>query len=163
MTDPVRDAIVTVIRRVPEVGQVHNRERFAKDSKRLLDLYGWPNPNPATGAQAVRGWFVSLLAEAHRPKRVGRATVLSDWRMTGFLGFEDAEASELVMADLARAIVAAFRADPTLGGVIARQSDSQAGDGAAVGPQIQRIEPVMFCGVLTHRASLTLTTERFTE
>lgn len=159
MTDPVRAAIVAVLRGVPNIGQVHDRERYAKESKRLLELYGWTNPT--TGATGWRGWFVSLGAETYRPKRVGRATALAEWRIVGLMGFEDAEASELAMADLARAVVAAFRADPTLGGAVSRQSDSQGGDGAPVGAQILRLEPVMFCGVLTHRASLSLTTEHF--
>ncbi|SMH62842.1 hypothetical protein [Azospirillum agricola] len=159
MTDPVRDAIVATLAGVPRIGRVHDRERYAKESKGLLALYGWTDPD--TASAALRGWFVSLTSEVYRPKRVGRATALAEWRIVGLMGFDDDGSSELAMADLARAVVRAFRADPTLDGAVSRLSDSHAGEGAPVGAQILRLEPVMFAGVLTHRATLSLITERF--
>lgn len=157
--DPVRAAIVaTLSTAAPDLGRAHPYQRYSKTSADLLKLYGWTDP--ATGSTVLRGWFVSLVAERYSQIRVGRRVVTTDWRLVGLMGFDDAAASELLIAALARTVVDAFRADPTLGGTVNRQSDGGDFD-APAGCQIVSIEPVMFAGVLAHRATLALTTQHF--
>lgn len=156
--DPVRAAIAATLAAVPGIGCVHPYQRYSKTGADLLRLYGWTDPD--TGATALRGWFVTLVAERYGQIRAGRRTVVTDWRLVGLMGFDDAAASELTIAALARAVVDAFRADPTLGGTVNRQSDGGDFD-APSGCQIVSVEPVMFAGALAHRATLALTTQHF--
>ncbi|NYZ17065.1 hypothetical protein HL658_31365 [Azospirillum sp. RWY-5-1] len=159
MTDPVRAAIVAALETVPAIGAVHAFERYAPQSQAMQALYRWTNPD--TGAAEIRGWFVSLVSERYGAPRAGRGTVVGGWLITGLLAVQDAAASELTIAALARAVVARLAADPTLGGTVGRLCDGRNGPATDVGAQIERIEPVMFAGVLCHRARLSLVTERF--
>lgn len=158
-SDPVRTAIVTTMSTAaPNLGRVHPYQRYSKTGADLLRLYGWTDP--ATGTVVLRGWFVTLVAERYGQIRAGRRTVTTDWRLVGLMGFDDAAASELLITALARMVADAFRADPTLGGTVNRQSDGGDFD-APSGCQIISVEPVMFAGALAHRATLSLTTQHF--
>lgn len=142
-TAAVREALVSLLEQIPNIGRVHAYERFGKTDKDFLDLY-------ATGG-VVRGWRVSRPASGRRALLSGRTLVTDRWIVVGMLGLSDEAESEIVACDLADAIIAAERSDPTLGGVVR----GVAVDGQA-GMQLVAIEPVRFAGVLCHRVTLTL-------
>lgn len=149
-----RAAIVARLAAVPGIGVVHAYERFAADQKKFRDLY--------TGAPGLlQGWFVSLGGAREVSAVVGLATQVAGWRLQGFRAIDDDGASELAFAGLIEAAVAAFRADETLGGAVFDLSDATLGAGEKpTGLQLDKIEPVMFCGVLCHGARLSLTTSQ---
>lgn len=162
--DGVRQAIVATLQAIPDIGRIHDRERYAQQAAALVDLYGWagaPDISQPGRRPQLRGWFVSLIGESHHGRRVGRRVCVAEWRIVGLLGFDDEAASELTAAALARAVVEALAADPTLGGLINRQADPASPRDGLSGPQIKRLEPVMFAGRLVHRVTISLITERF--
>lgn len=145
-TTQIRAAIVAVIAAIPGVGQVHDRERYAKTEKDLLAHYGHGG--------AVLGWFVRRIA-----RRVGRGStlrnrVVTSWQIRGYASFRDDLASELAFDDLADAVADAFDADDTLGGLI----ESFESDDGTAGVQLVDAGPVMFAGVLCHSVRLNLVT-----
>lgn len=148
MSDPVRDAIVTLIAGVANVGQVHPYERYRKEQAAMAALYAVDG--------AVRGWFVQRLAARRRLLASGRTLVSTTWSVQGFMSLVDAEASELALDDIVDTIIAVERADPTLGGLVR----GRPADGAA-GFQLLDAGPVMFAGVLCHRVRLVLIAETF--
>lgn len=149
MSSPaIRAALVTLLAAIPDIGRVHAYERFATGERGLLDHY--------TAAGAVRGWYVSRIASSRLALGSGRVLVTDRWAIVGLLSLVDGAASEIAASDLADAIIAAERADPTLGGV----ARGRPVDGAA-GIQLAGLEPVMFAGVLCHKVTLRLAVESY--
>lgn len=154
----VRDAIVARVSSVPEVGVVHNRERYAHALDKLKTLY-W---SAAHGQ--IRGWFL-------RRERTREHGQISDssveqirWRLTFVMSFDDEASSELVFDDLIELVRDAFRVDDTLDGSVAQCSVPQDGGGSLeTGLQLDDCGPAMFGGVLCHVARLGLTTIRYLE
>jgi hypothetical protein len=81
--------------------------------------------------------------------------VLNKWRISGFLSLDDANQSEIVFDNLVEAVCDAFRADETLGGLIA---GTVMDNPNVAGIQVEDSGPVMFAGVLCHSARLVLYT-----
>lgn len=154
-TAAVRGAIVARLGSVAGIGVVHAYERYAKTDAAFKAFYLTEIP---AGTKVLRGWFVSRLGQRRRALRVGRAERIDRWKLVGLLGLIDDHQSELTASDLADAVVAAFAADPTLGGLVNGQDD---GEDLTLGPQIEAIEPVLFAGTLCHRVTLSLITRRF--
>ena len=148
MTGTVRNAIVTTLLGVPGIGVVHNRERYADRQAEFRTLYMHAPDN-------VNGWFVRFEGRNESEESVGRHLVVVRWRLQGFYGFDDAAGSEVAFVALVEAAAAAFRADPTLGGAAL---DTLASGSGESGLQVDAVEPVMFGGILCHRAACRLTT-----
>ena len=146
MSAAVRAAIVALVETVDAIGKVHAYQRFAGKNDDLRSLY--------TVDGEVRGWHVQRVSARRRRLGSGRELVTSTWAVTGFLSFVDAEASELVMDGLVEEIVSAERADPTLGGLVRGLPVDE-----AAGFQLLDAAPVMFAGLLCHRARLSLFTQ----
>lgn len=144
----IRAALVALLESVPDIGQVHAYERFSGTEKGFLALY-------AANAR-VRGWRVSRVSVRRQALASGRVLVTERWAIVGLLSLVDAEQSEIVAGDLADAVIAAERADPTLGGA-ARGTPV---DGTS-GMQLLALEPVMFAGVLCHRVTLQLDVQNY--
>lgn len=148
----IRAAIVAKLAAVPDIGRVHNYERFAAHEKQFRELY-------ATAEGRILGWHVRRVATREVSGAVGISMQVVTWRLTGVMALADAGASELAFDDRVEAVRDAFRADETLGGVVADICDLTAGEGEKEhGIQVERSEPVMFAGVLCHRVQLALTT-----
>ena len=148
-----RAALVALITAVPDAGRVHDYERFAREEAAFRAHYLHTLPG---GAKQLRGWQISRAAVAERLVGVGRWLVEHSWRVRGYMALDDAAATELVFDGLVESLRAAFRADPTLGGL------STAGPvGDEDGIQMRDAGPVMFCGVLCHSALLTLQTREY--
>lgn len=149
----IRDALRALIAAVPNVGQVHNRERYVREEGKFRQLYLY---TPAGGSEQIRGWWLRRVGTQERTLGVGRNLEVHTWQVRGYMSLNDTDASEVVFDGLIEAMRNAVRADPTLGGVC-EQSPLQDGDGSD-GLQVVDSAPVLFCGVLCHSALLELRT-----
>lgn len=141
----IRAAIVARLLSIPDIGVVHDYERFARGEKEFRELY-------LSGGR-ILGWHVRRVATAEKSPVLGRWYTTHDWEIRGFMGLDDAGASETVFDGLIEAIRAAFRADESLGVVGLATVDP-----AVAGIQVTESGPVMFGGVLCHGARLALRT-----
>ncbi|MFC4475047.1 hypothetical protein [Comamonas denitrificans] len=148
-----RAAIVATLSAVPEIGVVHDRERYASSNADFARLYTF---KPAAGQQHIRGWWVRRSATQERGHLLGpRYEQTHTWTVRGFLSFNDAQASEIVLDSLVEHFRAAVRADLTLGGICQPPpSPEQGGDGV----QVVEVGPVHFAGALCHSVLLQLNT-----
>lgn len=144
----IRNAIVAAMGTIIDIGPVHNYERYAKNHQGLKTFYEYQNQ--------IRGWHVRRIGRLESSPSLGRHVVKQRWRIRGYMSLDDAGQSELAFDDLLDAIVAVFRADDTLGGLV----DSLIVDNQA-GAQIEDSGPVIFAGVLCHSARLSLTTRHY--
>lgn len=149
-TAAVRTALVDLLEAIPDIGRVHDRERFAAREADLIALY-----TDGSARTPILGWYVRRTGVVRRSRLAsGRVVTVTRWVVTGFASFVDADASETAMDDLVDAIVAAERLDPTLGGA-ARSTPS----GDLSGFMLIESGPVMFAGVLCHGVRLALDVE----
>lgn len=146
--DAVRQAIVAALGEVPGIGTVHAYERYAADMAALARLY--------TRNGLLLGWFVSRGAVRESAPSRGRRVESATWHITGYRGFVDADASELLFAELVDAIRARFRTSDALGGAWPWD-----GDGGQAGIQVEDAGTALFAGVLAHYAKLSLPTTRY--
>jgi hypothetical protein len=143
----IRDAIALKIATVPEIGQVHRFERFAKGEKDFRTQYEHNGQ--------VRGWNVRRISRTETSPALGISNIVNKWRISGFMSLEDATGSELVFDDLVEALCQKFRDDETLGDLIA---GTVLENPNVAGIQVEDSGPVMFAGVLCHSARLVLYT-----
>ena len=155
MTDSnaIRAAIVALLESVPEIGRVHDYERYARDGNAIRAHY----LTTIEDRELVRGWFVQRGDIQRARIGSGPADVLTQWTIRGFHGLDDEMASEKVFDRLVDAVVARFWDSQNLGitGVLT------AVDGRA-GLQVRDAGPVLFGSVLCHSARLIFHT-RHTE
>ena len=151
-TNDIRSAIAELMQSVPDIGVVHDYERYADKQSEFKQLY----VSEVEGVPQVRGWFIRRLARKESSSALARARVEMTWRIQGYMGFVDAAQSEKTFDALLDAVVAAFRRDETLGGIV----DSTI-VGQDAGLQIEDAGPVMFAGVLCHAVSGRLMTRHF--
>ncbi len=148
----IRGAIKTKLLAVSGIGKVHDYERYAANDKQFQDLY------KDTASNRIKGWNLYREATSERDLYNGSVRRVHTWRITGFMGIEDADATGKTFDDLVEVIATAFRTDRTLGGLVDDIKDMSQEDGPS-GVQVDSIEPVMFAGVLCHRARMRLLTE----
>lgn len=144
-------AIVAMHQAVPDVGVVHNRERYTRDETKFRELFVM---TPAGADKQVRGWWWRRVATRESMVSTGTVMNVHTWQCRGYMALADAEGSELVFDDLIETFRAAVRADPTFGGVC----EQNPMEGEEDGVQVIDAGPVMFCGVLCHSAVLQLKT-----
>jgi len=150
----IRTAIQTLMQGVADMGVVHDYERYTKHPAEFRALY--LEQDPDTGKDRIRGWYVRRLARREASDYNGRTRVTMTWRIQGYVSLDDETATEKVFDALLDALVAAFRADETLGSVV----DSTI-VGQDAGLQIEDTGPVYFGGVLCHSARGRLMTQHF--
>jgi len=144
----VRTAIMGKLNAVAGIGATHDYERYAASMAGMKALY-------LSGGQ-IKGWNLRRVATEETSPAVGRYVVTHRWRIAGYMALDDSAATEKAFDDLIEAARDAFRADDTLGGVVATCIiDSVAG------AQVQDSGPVMFGNVLCHGARLALATRHF--
>lgn len=147
--EAIRAAIAAKLATVPNIGRVHDYQRYDQAATGMQGLY----LTTVDGAEQLRGWFVSRVATREDSPALGRYVAVHTWQIRGYLALADAAATEKTMDALIEALRDAFRADETLGGAV----DSTVLDEGA-GLQLDEHVPVMFAGVLCHMARLTLRT-----
>jgi hypothetical protein len=147
----IRAALVARIGSVPQVGVVHDRERYLKNEAAFRSLYVASGVSPQ-----LRGWWLRRAATERRALNMSRRLVIHTWHVRGYMALADDAGTELVFDELIESIAAALDSDPTLGGLTdpapLNQQDSREG------LQVTDCGPVMFCGVLCHSAVLELRT-----
>lgn len=148
----IRAAIKATLESVAGVGKVHDFERYAAREKELRDLY----LDTVTGR--LTGWVFFRERTTESELDIGEVRRVHAWRVLGVMGLDDADSTGLLFDNLVEAVAAAFRVDPTLGGVVLATKDLTQSRGP-IGLQVERIEPVMFGGVLCHRVTASLLTE----
>lgn len=154
MSQPIiRDALQALFLTVPNIGQVHNRERYIREENKFVSLYHY---TPAGGVKQVRGWWLRRTATMERTLGVGRNMEVHTWSVRGYMSLNDEDATEIEFDALIEAMRDKVREDPTLGGVC-QQSPLNDGDNTD-GLQLVDSSPVLFCGVLCHSALLQLRT-----
>ena len=142
----IRAAIVAKLNAIPNIGQVHDYERFARAEKDFRALY--------ETSGKILGWNVRRAQKIEHSPYMHRTMLTNSWQIRGFQGLDDAGRSEIAFDDLVEAIGDAFRDDITLGGVV--ETTIREDGTAAI--QVEDSGPVMFCGVLCHSATLKLYT-----
>lgn len=148
----IRDAIVAVHAAVASVGPVHKYERYSNVEDKFRQLFV---VEPGGGQpKQIRGWWWRRVATREAKVSTGTTVNVHTWQCRGYMALADDQASELVFDGLVEAIRAAFRANPTLGGVC----DQNPLEGDEDGVQVLEMAPVLFCGVLCHSATLQLKT-----
>jgi len=149
-----RDAILTVLAAVPDVGNVHDRERYARDEAGFRALYLFtPGAGVGAGLPHIRGWWIRRVRTEESSADTGSPINAFTWEVRGYMAFNDALVSELVFDELVERIRDAVRADLTLGGVcdLGPMEETE-------GVQVLDAGPVMFAGVLCHSVVLQLKT-----
>lgn len=149
-----RNAILAVLAAVPDVGHVHDRERYARDEAGFRALYLFtPGSGSGAGVPQVRGWWVRRVQTVESSADTGSPINAHIWQVRGYMAFNDALASELDFDELVERIRDAVRADLTLGGVcdLGPMEETE-------GVQVLDAGPVMFAGVLCHGVFLQLKT-----
>lgn len=145
----ILQAIVTRLRTVPDVGQVHDYERWSRNESGFKGHYEYE----LNGEAIILGWNVQRVASP-QSRHNTRYDIRNDWKITGFRTLNDATASGLQFNLLIDDIRDAFNQDSNLNGVVT----SLEGDDGVSGIQLVSFRPVMFAGVLSHEAVLSLTT-----
>jgi hypothetical protein len=143
----IRSAITARINTVPAVGLVHDYERYTKRNNDFAAFYQQD--------RKLLGWFVRRLSTREVVVDSVTTRLITRWQINGFMGLEDDQASEKAFDDLVEAVRAAFRDDETLGGCV---ETTRGQPGEEAGLQLDELGPVMFAGVLCHKARLSLTT-----
>lgn len=153
--EAVRAAIVARLNTVPDVGVVHDYQRYAGDLRKLAALY----VTEVGGRPQLRGWYVSRVATVETSAVSGSYAATHEWVLRGYMALDDAAESEIVFDRLVEQIREAFRGDDGLGGLVG-SIVFDGSEGSTAGVQAQ-LEPVMFAGVLCHAARLTLRTRTY--
>lgn len=149
---PVRAAIKAKLALVAGIGQVHDRERYAKEAAAFLALY----KSAAQGGDRLYGWFVSRRRTRETFEAIGRYHATVDWELTAYMSLDDADATELKLDAQVELVRDAFRDDDELGGLVSTCIIENRGNQAGV--QLEELGPVMLAGVLAHRARCSLAT-----
>lgn len=147
-----RAAIVDLMATVPGIGIVHPEEPYAKTQQAFQAAYLWDLPG---GGQQLRGWYVVRTKTRETSPSNGRTVNVHSWKLQGFMALGDA-GSGVEWDSVVEALRAAFRADPTLGGVAQPGPLNQTS-----GAQVVSSLPVVFAGVLCHSTQLELQTYAF--
>ena len=111
----IRAAIVARIQSVPDVGIVHDRERYLRAEERFRRLYVVTAPNDS---EQLRGWWVRRESVRETQPSIGRRLDVTSWRIQGYLALSDEAATETEFDALIESIRDAFRADLSLDGTV---------------------------------------------
>lgn len=151
----IRAAILAKLKGIAGSGVWHDYERFAARESDFRALYKY---EVAPDQYRIRGGFVQRQSTSELDLGLGEVRRIHRFRIVLFESLDDADATGRSFDDRLEDIAAAFRADRTLGGLVDDNKDMASEFGEA-GIQIDAVEPVMFAGVLCHRAMLRLATE----
>lgn len=155
-TEQIRAAIVAGLQAIPDIGVVHGFERYAADLAKLRQLY--------TNANRLAGCCVRRVRQQRITRNFGGPRlVVTHWQILAYRALADADGSELAFDAVIDAALTVFDQDETLGGLVIDLSADPGGDGEAEGMQLDQSGPVMFAGVLSHKAAFTLITRHWSD
>jgi hypothetical protein len=152
----IRTAIKTLMLTVPDIGVVHEYERYTTDMAGVRALY------VSVPHNQLRGWFVRRQSTKEVGRIQNRSVEIIRWQIRGFMALDDSAQSELVMDGLVESLRDVFRVNETLSGTVDQCAVPQPGGGSGeAGLQVEDFGPVMFASVLCHHARLGLNTYRY--
>ena len=142
----IRTEIKRVIETVPEIGTVHEYERWLADEKRMKELC-WHED-----LQAIRFWELTREATPSSDQDSEREARAHQWVARGYMPVKDADASELFWQQKAEEICEVLRAE--------RMTPAPLNGRAHVlGPiSVRSFAPWMRAGMLMHRVEIVFTT-----
>ncbi|WP_394789110.1 hypothetical protein [Rhodoferax sp.] len=152
---PVRAAIKAKLAGVPQIGHVHDYERFVREEGKFRSLFEFDLVN---GSKQLRGWWLRRTRTQELAIAMYRSVDVHTWQIRGYMALNDEDASELAFDELIEAFRDAVRADPTFGGICEPDPGEQGGQAAVQLVEVVDVGPVRFCGVLCHSAVLQLRT-----
>ncbi len=143
----IRAKIASILGAVADCGVVNDHEPYADQIAALKAKY-------VTGGKLV-GWHIQRVSFTRTQPYLGRQIIDTKWRLTHLRAIDESEGSELALDTHIDAAALAFNANQTLDGVV---DSTWLPERDVCGLQLDSMEPVMFCGVLSHRARCTLYT-----
>lgn len=143
--EDIRRAIIERLEQIEYIGIVHDHQPYIKTEAALRDLY--------TEDRLLLGWHVRRVATQEIAGSIGQWIETHTWVIWGVMALGDDGRSENDFDALIESIRDVFREDQNLGGVV---SLTETDDGAGI--QVEKSEPVFFCGVLCHSVQLLLRT-----
>ena len=154
----IRTQIAAVMMTVANIGVVHQYERYASNIAQLKALY-FSAPH-----DQIRGWNVRRVNTKETGQIQQRSVEIIRWRLSGYMGLNDALSTELTMDSLIEGLRDAFKANRTLNGAvhqISMPTNVPAGAFGESALQLVDFGPVMFADVLCHGVRLELNTVRY--
>lgn len=146
----IREAIVKVIKSVPEIGQVHNFERYTNNLTDMREFY----EVKSQGDGKILGWFIRRVSTAEYIDTSMDSRIVHSWEIQFYMSLVDSAQSEILFDEMIEAVRTAFRIDQTLEDLgINIEQDNRSG------LQLVESRPFMFASVLCHAARFTLSTE----
>jgi len=146
--EQIRSKIVEMLRAIPDIGIVHERERYFSDLDKIRAAYTW-QPTTAGSPKQVRGWFLRRVKM--NPEHLGnfKYDLENTWEITGYVGWNEELNSEIVFDGLIEEIFQTFKKPIPLNllGL------------TAFGIELVDSSTVNFTGVVCHRATLQLVTK----
>lgn len=148
MLEQIRAKIVEMLRAIPDIGIVHERERYFSDLDKIRAAYTW-QPTTAGSPKQVRGWFLRRVKM--NPEHLGnfKYDIENTWEITGYVGWNEELNSEIILDGLIEEIFQTFKKPMPLNllGL------------TAFGIELVDSSTVNFTGVVCHRATLQLVTK----
>jgi len=135
-----RAALQALLGSVPDIGVVHDCERFAPDWKTYLDRF-----KSATLGR-IQGWTITRESTPESWLTNAQTDRQHQWVLRGIRAIQDSARSEPVFQDLVEAVCRVLRNDPTLQGTA---------EGDSGPPQVRVFEPRLFGDVLCHYVEIT--------
>jgi hypothetical protein len=135
----IRAQIATIMRSDAEIEIVHEYDRFSKDWPKFLALF-------ADAAGKIHGYSITRRATPSRRDNVPTIQRAHQFLIRGYMGLNDAEATELAFQDEIEAIQTAFDSNNTLNGTVLDADPLQ----------VKIVENRVFGNVLCHYAELTI-------
>jgi len=145
----IREQIKVVLSGVPGVGVVHDRDRFAADWNRFLNLF-----KDADGR--INGCMFSRERRQRVQQTMGETEKAHVFVVRRFMGLNDAEETGIVFDDHLDDLADAFDDDETLGGTCRTINPDWGPMDDAIGLQIEISEIRMVGTVLCHYAECRL-------
>jgi len=146
--EQIRAKIVEMLRAIPDIGIVHERERYFSDLDKIRAAYTW-QPTTAGSPKQVRGWFLRRVKM--NPEHLGnfKYDIENTWEITGYVGWNEELNSEIILDGLIEEIFQTFKKPMPLNllGL------------TAFGIELVDSSTVNFTGVVCHRATLQLVTK----
>lgn len=106
----IRQKIFEILSAVPGVGKVHNYERWSNDWNKFLALFQDPV------SKRILGWEITRQSSPATKISNAEEETTHGYVLQGYMGLNDALATELEFNALIETIKTAFRGNHTLGG-----------------------------------------------
>lgn len=139
---------------VSGIGKVHDYERWNADDAAFIELFAY---TPTGGAKQIRGWEISRAGFSEH--KAGAFFRHHKFRLRGFMGLKDADATDKTFQTLVEDVSEKFRVAEGPQGATWQYRDGDSPENSPI--QGGAIEIRMFGNILCHVTELTLSvTER---